>query len=77
MFCKKCGEQIENNVQFCSKCGQAVNEPIRQESTPEQPTTVDKVEGGIQGIILIVAIIMIIVTILSLLGTSSNYCDFF
>jgi uncharacterized membrane protein YvbJ len=73
MFCKKCGEQIDdNNAQFCSKCGQAVNEPKQQESkstTSKQPTTADKVEGGVQGIILIVAIIMIIVAISALLGT--------
>lgn len=26
MFCRRCGEKLEDNVQFCPKCGSPVNQ---------------------------------------------------
>jgi uncharacterized membrane protein YvbJ len=62
MYCNKCGNFIANDSTFCPKCGQRVS------GTAQEPTTTDKVQGGLQAITLIVAIIMIIIGSSALLG---------
>ena len=36
MFCKHCGNQIDNNAQFCSKCGKNLESNITQSNTKIQ-----------------------------------------
>lgn len=38
MFCKNCGNHIEENENFCAKCGTAVEKPVQQISAEEAPT---------------------------------------
>lgn len=42
-YCKNCGKQIEDGVQFCSNCGADQREPVQQNVT-NAPTVVDN--GG-------------------------------
>ncbi len=37
MYCKFCGEQIDENAQFCPKCGKRISEQIK-ETVPQPPT---------------------------------------
>lgn len=46
MFCRNCGEKLENNMNFCIKCGMSIN---------NENTTKNKIPGkglGIAGMIL-------------------------
>lgn len=42
-YCKNCGKQIEDGVQFCSNCGADQREPVQQNVT-NAPAVVDN--GG-------------------------------
>ena len=37
MFCKNCGKQIDNGVQFCPHCGMYVQSEVQQSAAPAQP----------------------------------------
>lgn len=39
MFCKKCGNKLENGQKFCAKCGQAVEETLLTENDAQQEVT--------------------------------------
>lgn len=40
MYCKHCGQIVEENVAFCPHCGKPTNgEPVSYESAPTQPVT--------------------------------------
>ncbi len=38
MFCKNCGQTIDNNADFCNHCGAAVNKQVQQQESNETNT---------------------------------------
>jgi hypothetical protein len=66
MFCSKCGENINEGVQFCAKCGKAVgNESVvSQQKVIEEPTV--KAKGRV--LLLVAGILAIIAGALALIG---------
>ena len=76
MYCKKCGEEIAEDVVFCSKCGQKQVEEspktAKEVSENNDITTKEAVSGGSLGVIqFIVAIVLIVVGFSALLSTCS------
>lgn len=52
MFCRRCGEKLEDNVQFCPKCGSPVNQnPVgnRPELEPDlEQKHADRPQGTVK-----------------------------
>lgn len=75
MFCKKCGEEIAEDVVFCPKCGQKQveesPETTKEGGENKELTTQDAVSGGISVIQLIVSIVLVVVGCSALLSTCS------
>lgn len=76
MYCKKCGEEIAEDVVFCPKCGQKQVEEspktAKEVSENNDITTKEAVSGGSLGVIqFIVAIVLIVVGFSALLSTCS------
>ncbi|MDR2586364.1 MAG: zinc-ribbon domain-containing protein [Prevotellaceae bacterium] len=65
MFCKKCGAETTDDSAFCPKCGQILND------TKQQLNSNEKVQGGMQLLVMIASIILIIVGAVSFIGTCS------
>ena len=60
MFCKKCGNPIEDTIKFCPKCGQQVNAADgsvrQQESEPKTKSTLKaKIIVGVLFVVIVVA----------------------
>jgi uncharacterized membrane protein YvbJ len=71
MYCKKCGKQLEDNVQFCAACGQSVNDPVSETDGLSPLTPVEKAGGIVQGITFLVAIVLVVMSFIFLIQT----CD--
>ena len=73
MFCKKCGNQVEENAKFCTKCGNTM-EGINQtpiQSTPPVVNTPPKKSGGTGLIIgLIIAFVAVIGVVALIMGAA-------
>jgi uncharacterized membrane protein YvbJ len=75
MFCKKCGEEVAEDVVFCPKCGQKQveesPETAKEGDENKELTTKEAVSGGLGIIQFIVAIALAVVGFSALLSTCS------
>lgn len=75
MFCKKCGEEVAEDVVFCPKCGQKQveesPETAKEGGENKELTTKEAVSGGFGIIQFIVAIALVVVGFSALLSTCS------
>lgn len=55
MYCKKCGNELQDGMTFCNKCGTKVGENINQSSNLEK-----KRKKYITNIICVVVVIIVI-----------------
>lgn len=59
MYCKNCGEKLEDNIKFCAKCGNKCNEKNLVNNTLEKVKKIDKkILIGV-GIALVIIILLV------------------
>ncbi len=75
MYCKNCGQQLNENAKFCPKCGNKVDKIAGENK--EKPTKANDIKPGIRGWLVLVAIAVILNPLLNLYNLLTVYFPIF
>lgn len=68
MFCKKCGNELNEGAEFCPKCGTPVNSAMREEPGKEDVSKYDFTEKGKSKITLLIILVCVVLVVLGVLA---------